>query len=458
MNILFTTSAAPAKSPFFTNEKSPPLGLGFLISLVRSAGHKIFFIDNYLEPSNFIETGYLQKNNIDVVGIYANTICFRDTLRMLSEIETLRKKGLWSGKVIVGGPHTSVALDSIPEYVDHIVQGEGENAIIDIINGKEKRRLVLKERIMDLDPLPFQPWDIFSRLPYDFSCFWMDVKPVFTMNTSRGCPFHCTFCSVDSIWGDRRTLFSADRIISEVEYLIKTYGAKGIYFREDNFTLNIRRTEAFCEKMIQRNFKIPWACETRVDTLCDEEIVQLMHRAGCEAVYLGVESCSQRILNLLNKKITVEQVERALHLCKKYQIRTYCSLLAGVPGETYEDSLLTQKWMKQMKPYRYVFNVFVGIPSSPLYRWILENKQYEYIDDLGLVYLPGYDVKVKFFYGIDSKQLVDYDFKQRTPFDVRLMKNLRTREAKKRAMHFAMSILPGGIKKKLRRGAVLGGR
>lgn len=449
MNILFTTSAAPLMSPFFTNEKSPPLGLGFLISLMRAAGHKIFFIDNYLTPSNFIKEGYLQKNNIDVVGIYANTICFRDTLRMLGEIEELREKGMWCGKVIVGGPHTSVATDTIPEYVDHIVQGEGENAIIDIINGKEKRRLISNKnnRMKDLDFLPFQPWDIFSRLPYDFSCLWMDVKPVFTMNTSRGCPFHCNFCSVNSIWGDHCTFFSADRIISEIEYLVKIYGAKGIYFREDNFTLNIKRTEEFCKKMIKGNFRIPWACETRVDSLCDEEIVELMAHAGCKAVYLGVESGSQKILDILNKKITVEQIEKAISLCKKYQIRTYCSLLVGVPGETYEDYLLTQKRMKQIKPFRYVFNVFVAIPYSPLYRSILENNQYEYMDDLGLLYLPGYDVKAKFFYDIESKNLVEYEFKQRTSFDLMMLKKLRKREMRRKILGFLTFILPDSIKK-----------
>jgi len=451
MNVLFTTSAAPKKSPFFTNEKRPPLGLGSLISLTRNDKHKVFFIDNYLKPSEFIEEGYLQKNKIDHVAIHANTICYRDTLRMFNEIENLRKKGLWEGKIIVGGPHTSVALGTIPEYVDYVVQGEGERAILKIINGEVEGRVIGEERIRDLDSLPFQPWDIFNSLPYDYTCPWLDIQPVFTMNTSRGCPFHCAFCSVDSIWGGRYTFFSADRIVSEIEYLIKALGAKGIYFREDNFTLNLKRTEEFCNKMIRSDLKIHWACETRVDTLCDEEVVKLMHGAGCRAVYLGVESCSERILDLLNKKITVQHIERAIRLCKKYHIRTYCSLLTGVPGETYEDYSLTRKWMRQLKPFRYVFNVFVGIPYSPLYRSILENNLYEYRDDLGLVYLPGYDIKSKFFYNMDSKDLVDYEFKQRTAFDEKLLKDLYKREMTKKVIHLAMSILPIGIKKHLRK-------
>jgi radical SAM superfamily enzyme YgiQ (UPF0313 family) len=447
MNILLTTSAAPRKSPFFTKEKRPPLGMGFLISLLRNKGHKIFFIDNYLKPSNFIEEGYLQKNRIDFAGIYANTICYRDTLRMFNKIQNLRKKKKWKGKIIVGGPHTSVAPDSIPEFVDYVVQGEGEKAIVDIIEGKEKRRIIRKERIEDLDTLPFQPWDIFSKLLYNYSCPWLDEKPVFTMNTSRGCPFNCAFCSVGSIWGEGYTYFSAERIIDEINHLKSTFDAKAIYFREDNFTMNRQRTKSFCEEMLKKKTNICWACETRVDSLNDGEMVKLMADAGCKAVYLGVESGSQRILDILNKGITIEQVEKAVNLCKRYEIRTYCSLIAGVPGETYKDYLLTVKLMNKLKPHSHSYNVFVGIPNSPLYQNILENNLYEYIDEVGLVYLPGFDIKARFFYKMDSRKLVDHHFKQRTDLDHKLLKILKRREMKKSLYRDTSNLPPVFVKK-----------
>lgn len=441
MNLLFVTSAAPEKSPFFTNEKRPPLGIGSLISLVRNLGHKVFFLDNYLKPSNFIEEGYLQKNRIDHVAIHANTICYRDTLRMFNEIENLRKKGLWDGKISVGGPHTSVALDTIPEFVDYVVQGEGEEAILKIINGEVEGRVIREERIKDLDSLPFQPWDIFSKLPYDYTCPWFNEKPIFTMNTSRGCPFSCSFCSVGSIWGKQYTYFNADRIIEEIEYLIKHFGAKGIYFREDNFTLNLKRTEDFCEKLLKKNIRIHWACETRVDNL-SEELIKLMSSSGCMAFYFGVESGSQKILDNINKQITVAQIENAIDWCKKYDVRTYCSLITGFPGETYEDYLSTKKLMSKTKPSLYAFNVFVGIPYSYLYKYVLSNNLYEYIDDIGLVYPPGYDIKTKFFYDMDSKSLVDYQFNQRTGYDKKLLRELNKSKFKKNMTKLVDSILP----------------
>jgi glycosyltransferase involved in cell wall biosynthesis/radical SAM superfamily enzyme YgiQ (UPF0313 family) len=397
-HILLTTSAAPDQSPFSTTEKRPPIGIGFLISVLRNAGHEVFFIDNYLKPSNFLETDYLIRNSIDYVGIYANTICFRDTHRMLYRLEYLRKTGKWQGKIIIGGPHTTVSPDTIPEFVDYIVQGEGERAIIDIIDEKVKERIVKYPPIENLDELPMPAWDYFTALPYKWDVDWFPEKPVFTMNTSRGCPFRCAFCSVDSIWGKRYNFFSAERLVSDIEYLIKNYGAKGIYFREDNFTLNKKRLTQFCNLLIQKGINIPWACETRVNTL-NRELVELMHRAGARAFYLGVESGSQRILDFLNKGITTDQIRNAFNLCHEYGIKTAASIITGIPGETEDDVLQTARLLQEVKPAVTWYNVFVGIPRSELYRYVLDNNLYEFVDDRGLVYLKGHNERVRRFYG-----------------------------------------------------------
>lgn len=397
-NILLMTSAAPAQSPFSTKEKRPPIGIGFLISILRNAGHKTFFIDNYLQPSDFLETNYLQENEIDYVGIYANTICFRDTLRMLHELEHLRQTHKWKGRIIVGGPHTTVAAHTIPNFVDYIVQGEGEQAILDIVDGKVTDRVVSYPRIENLDALPMPAWDYFVNLPYDWGIDSFEDKPVFTMNTSRGCPFRCTFCSVGSVWGKRYTCFSAERIVSDIEYLIKHYGAKGIYFREDNFTLNEQRLRKFCNLLIEKEVKISWACESRVSNL-SRDLVWLMSRAGAKGFYFGVESGSQRILDFLQKDITVEQIENTFKWCHEFNVKTAASIIVGVPGETESDHHQTNELLKKISPTVTWFNIFVGIPDSSLYRFVLNNRLYQYIDDRGLVYLEGHNSKVERYYG-----------------------------------------------------------
>jgi glycosyltransferase involved in cell wall biosynthesis/radical SAM superfamily enzyme YgiQ (UPF0313 family) len=395
---LLTTSAAPTQSPFSTSEKRPPLGIGFLISVLRDAGHEVFFIDNYLKPSDFLDAGYLQEHSIDVAGVYANTICFRDTLRMLYAMESLRRTRQWQGKIVVGGPHTTVAPETIPDFVDHIVQGEGEQAICDIVEGRVSERVVRYPRLTELDRLPRPAWDCFVDKPYRWDVNFFADAPVFTMNTSRGCPFQCTFCSVGSIWGKRYTCFSAERIVSDIEHLTQTYGAKGIYFREDNFTLDERRLRRFCEFMIDRGLRIPWVCESRVSTLT-RELVGLMVRAGLRGFYFGVESGSQRVLNSLQKGITVEQTENAFRWCQEYGVKTAASIVIGVPGESSADLAATAQLLQRISPTITWRNVFVGIPESRLYRHVLQSRVYECIDDRGLVYLPGHNERARRHYG-----------------------------------------------------------
>lgn len=397
MNILLATSAAPIVSPFFTDEKRPPLGLGFLISVLCNAGHKVFFIDNYLQPSDFLETDYLIANQIDYVGIYADTICYRDTRRMLNSLQTLRDRGLWNGKIVVGGPHTSADLGSIPDFVDHIVIGEGEQAILDIISGCAPR-IVQAPLVENLDGLPSPAWDYFVNLPYDFTADWIPVEPVFTMNTSRGCPFQCTFCSVASVWGRRYRYFSAERVLNDVKYLVEKYRAKGIYFREDNFSANRRRVIEFCNGLLEQGINVQWMCETRADSL-DRELIELMHKAGCVAFYIGVESGSQRVLDFLRKGITIEQIEAVFRWCSEIGVNTYASFIVGVPTETPKERQLNREFAKKIRATTTGFNIFVGIPRSPLYEYVLEHSLYEYIDDVGLVYLKGHDALVDQFYG-----------------------------------------------------------
>jgi glycosyltransferase involved in cell wall biosynthesis/radical SAM superfamily enzyme YgiQ (UPF0313 family)/MoaA/NifB/PqqE/SkfB family radical SAM enzyme/spore maturation protein CgeB len=395
--VLLTTSAAPAQSPFATREKRPPIGVGFLVSALRNAGHQVFFIDNYLQPSDFLETDYLHKNAIDHVGIYANTICFRDALRMMHKLQQLRQEGKWSGKIIVGGPHTSVAAQTIPDFVDCIVQGEGEQAVVDIVDGKVTDRIVKYPRITDLDSLPMPAWDYFVGLPYDWGMKFIEDAPVFTMNTSRGCPFRCAFCSVGSIWGKKYTCFSAERIVSDIEYLIEKYGAKGIYFREDNFTLNQARITKFCNLLIKKGIDISWVCESRVSNL-SRDLVQLMSRAGAKGFYFGVESGSQRMLDFLQKDITVGQIQDAFKWCHEFNIKAIASMVLGVPGETESDLCETSNLLKQIKPTSTWYNVYTGIPYSDLYHVAVNNRLYEYIDDRGLVYLQGHNNRVKHYY------------------------------------------------------------
>jgi radical SAM superfamily enzyme YgiQ (UPF0313 family) len=413
MNILMMTSAAPEYAPLSTSEKRPPLGVGFLISVLKRCGHQVYFVDNYLSPSRILQTDFFIRNRIDWVGIYANTICYQNTFAMLHELEALREKKIWDGKIMLGGPHTSVGLETIPDFVDHIVLGEGEISIQKIVSGEETSRVIRGEKVPDLDTLPFPAWEEFIHRPYDWTSRWVDKSPVYTFNTSRGCPFQCAFCSVNAVWGRTYRYMSAERILDEIERMINHYGLRVAYFREDHFTLNKKRTMEFCEGILQRGLTIDWICESRIDHFDDANFVELLARSGCRALYIGVESGSPRILELLKKGETVDQFIRAFDLIKKFGMKTYASFVVGVPTETEKDLRLTHELIQRIQPDFSSKNVYVGLPGSELYDYVRKHELYEYEDPGGILYLKGHDKRVDRYYRGNPYYKTPYPYRQK---------------------------------------------
>ena len=401
MNILFLTSAAPEKSGFSTSEKRPPIGLGYLMAVLKKEGHDVFFSDEYLQPTTILDTDFISKQNIDYVGIYSNTICYDSTLLMFEKLQRKRENKEWNGKIMVGGPHTSVGYKEIPEYVDHIVIGEGEISVPKILSGKINDRMIHGETVENLDDLPMPAWEEFIFRPYDWRHSWHPVYPLYTFNTSRGCPFSCTFCSVKAIWGKTYRFMSAERVVHDIEHMIKHYGAKGIYFREDHFTLNKKRTIDFCELLLKKNINIEWFCETRVDNLDDYEYQSLMAKAGCKAFYIGVESGSPKMLKFYNKGETREQFIKAFDIARQVGIKTYASFVIGGPTETEEDIKLTEDLKEKTKPDFIGNNVFLGIPGSELYEYVKSNNLYEYEDNKHILYPFGFKNNARKYYGDD---------------------------------------------------------
>jgi O-antigen biosynthesis protein len=399
MKLLFMTSPAPKKAGLSTAEKRPPLGTGILISLLKKRGHELSFRDEYLNPSGILDGEFLQRERIDAVGIYSNTICYSGTREMLYKLQIKRERGNWKGKILVGGPHTSAALETIPDFVDHIVIGEGEISVPKIVEGNVADRIVVGEKVSDMDSLPMPAWEEFIYRDYDWTSPWSDVYPVYTMNTSRGCPFQCSFCSVQAVWGKSYRYMSAQRVVEDVEHMVSHYGAKGIYFREDHFTLDKQRTMEFCELLLKRNTKVEWYCETRIDQMGDPEYQALMARAGCKAFYIGVESGSPRMLELFKKGETVDQFVRAFEIARSVGIRTYASFVVGAPFETAEDTSLTEKLIEKIHPYKVGRNVYIGLPGSEIYKSLLKDKAYEYKDQTGVIYPNGYLENVDKYYG-----------------------------------------------------------
>ncbi len=398
MNVLLATSAAPEYSPFPTKEKRFPIGVGFLISVLERAGHNVHFVDRFLWNDDYFAARWLERKNIEFVGIYSSTVCFADTLFQLERLQALREAGVWKGRIAVGGPHASICPETIPDYVDHVVVGEGEGVIVDIVEDRIRERIVRRATIADLDTLPPPAYRHFLAKPYNLRSDAFPDVPVFTMNTSRGCPFNCAFCSVKAVWHRSYRAFSAGRVVQDIEQLVTDFDVRGIYFREDNFTFSKERTIEFCELLLTKDLRIKWLCESRVHPM-DEDMLRLMARSGCKWMYFGCESGSPRMLRQMQKGITVEQISRTIGLCHKFDIKPYTTWLVGLPGETEYDRKLTRDLIRTIQPFKVGVSLYVGLPGSEYCKQLRTGPDYLATDSVGLVYSRAHNRLATRYYG-----------------------------------------------------------
>jgi anaerobic magnesium-protoporphyrin IX monomethyl ester cyclase len=373
---------------------TPPLGLGYLASSLRSAGFKVQIIDDLVERLNFNQLIKRVKNSF-MVGITSTTPTFSAALRYARKI----KEALPSVFIILGGVHVSIRpFDAISQkYVDAVCVGEGERTLIEVAESMESGRTLdgikgiifkkgdkivhggLREPIPDLDSLPFPAYDLMPLEKYSVLGRKLQHFPVIT---SRGCPFSCRYCCTSLFMGKRFRARSAVNVVDEIEWLMSDFDARHIVFSDDIFTLSKRRVEAICEEIKRRKLEISWSCSSRVDTV-SEQLLRKMKEAGCAAIYYGVESASEKILSYYNKGIRIETVRRAIELTKKAGIMTICSFIIGAPMETKEDMKATLKLALSLDPDYAQFSVLTPYPGTEIYeearaRNLLLTENYEH--------------------------------------------------------------------------------
>lgn len=330
-----------------------PLGLGFLASMLKQRGHAVDLVDRFADSGAWIEN----VNEYDFVGVYASTPFFDDCLEVLRLLE----ESNYRGPIAFGGPHTTAYPNTIPPRVDYVVQGEAEYIICDLVEGRYRSgSLIRTSRIEDLDSLPRPDFDLFlnKKRGYRFDFEFSDRTPIFNLNTSRSCPYNCSFCGVRDVWGRLWRAQSAERILDDILFLKREYDIAGVYFREDLFTGDKRRVRELSELLIKHNANIVWACETRVDTGADRELVSLMAKSGCRGFYIGAESGSQRMLDHYVKGIQAEDIYRTCAHAKTFGIAVYMSLIVAHPEETMRDKLDTLRLVRTTKPEMYGLSPF----------------------------------------------------------------------------------------------------
>lgn len=349
---------------------TPPLGIAYLAAICERDGYSTKFVDlNFENVSDAKIADIIKQYNPKVLGISFVTEARFEAFKIFK----LTKKVNPQIITMAGGPHPSLCAEDTLNNIndlDIIVRGEGEETFSELmrsivsknndlsgimgisyrINGKVRHNEDCLP-IKDLDLLPFPALHLISFDKYNFK---LDIPGYGALKaapilSSRGCPLRCNFCATTKNWGVYWRARSPGNVIAEIELLKDRYGVEAIWFVDDNFNSNIKRTNTICEGIIKKNLGIKWLCNMRVDRVKREHL-ELMSAAGCYSIEFGAESGSQRILDdIVKKKIKVEQIINVDRWCYELGIMTDAQLIISHPTETYEEAKETINLMKSLK-------------------------------------------------------------------------------------------------------------
>jgi anaerobic magnesium-protoporphyrin IX monomethyl ester cyclase len=349
-------------SPFLIDQKAfPPLGLLYLASALRQEDVEVEVVELAHQESRLAKA-LRDHLSSDIYGLTASTPQYPEALKILA---TLRA-GAPAAQVVIGGSHPSSAPEvCLADGFDTVVVGEGEEAVRQIVkarrNGADIRGQFQVPYIENLDSVPYPARDLVDITSYGYE---IDGGRGTTIITSRGCPYACSFCSKD-VWQRSTRFHGVDYVVGEIEEIVNRHGFNRLLFLDDVLTLKPKRLLDLCARIEPLGLK--WRCYARVDTTT-REMLEAMKAAGCVEVGIGVESGSQRILDAVGKRTTVEGNAKFVRMCQAVGLPVNAFIMIGLPGETYETVEETRRWMEETRPDKFGFNIFSPFVGTPIHR------------------------------------------------------------------------------------------
>jgi radical SAM superfamily enzyme YgiQ (UPF0313 family) len=363
-----------------TSLSQHPINLLYLAAYLNRHGHKVRLFDYEVEHFGIEK---IVSFNPDFVGITAMTPLVKTASEIAEKIKERIKPS-----VVIGGNHvTALPKETLEEFpaFDIGVVGEGEETIEEICEGKELKRIrgivyrdgeeiIINERrapIENLDSLPFPLRNLLDIGKYTgastpgFSREFLKITEVYI---NRGCNWGlCTFCA-SMVTHCKFRMRSIDNVVSELEECIQKYGINHFTIDDDTLTTSKERTLEFCDKI--KVLKVTWDCDSRVTI--DKEMIRAMKDSGCKKIAFGVESGSQRILQMIKKGITVQQIKDAFGWCREVGMATSAFFMIGAhPEETYEDIEKTRQLIGKIQPDFIIPAIAVPYPGTELRKQLL---------------------------------------------------------------------------------------
>lgn len=367
---------------------SPPMNLMYLASSLENESYSVKIIDdNLLEKGHKAVSQLVEKLNPEIVAVTASTSTIKSALKYLELVKNI----LPSSLTVIGGPHaTFLPFETLnnSKNLDVVVIGEGEKTMVDLadqVSGENIsdleniRGIVFKDShtgnlkktqprplIMDLDSLPSP-----ARHLVPFKSYGSTQKQSEGIITSRGCVYSCNYCSSSLIMGKKFRSRSPDNVVDEIEELIDNYQITDIGFMDDTFMLNKRRANDIADEIKSRNLDLSFVASSRVDRV-NRSLLQNLESAGMNTIYYGVESGSQRILDLMEKNITLKNAEDAVKAAKSAGLEVLTSFILGYPGETEEDINKTINFSTKFDPDYCQYSILTPFPGTKIYNELLE--------------------------------------------------------------------------------------
>ncbi len=370
----------------------PPLGLGYLASVIVREGHQVNIIDagrENLSRDDF--TSLVERESYDLIGIQMFTYELPSVKRHIAIIKEYSPGSV----IIIGGPQISGDPEGTLDYLEGMdfgFAGEAEVGLerflrlgpedysdpvrlaeIPNLVWRRDGRVEVNPRapVQDPDEIGFPAWELIDPRGYPAATHGIFYRrsPVAPIITSRGCPFPCTFCAARALTGRVIRYRSAENVLEEIALLHDRYGVGEFHIEDDNFTWKREYVIAFCRKIIELNLDLAFALPNgiRLDSL-DREVLTLMEGAGFYSLAVGIESGSDRVLKLMKKNLTREVIRNKIELIKACtHIRVSGFFLIGYPGETEAEIRETISFSRQLPLDLASFLITMPLPGSPLW-------------------------------------------------------------------------------------------
>ena len=358
----------------------PPLGLLYISGYLQSKN-----IANDVFDSTFYskdeQLAFILEKKPEVVAIYTNLMTKIEVVKL---IKILKTATFGFPKIILGGPDVSYNLENyLSTGADFLIIGEGEETTFElyqaiqnqtgfsVVNGiayLENGNLVktpARTKFRELDDLPLPNRDAIPNEKYLKT--WKDNhgESSMTISTQRGCPYTCKWCST-AVYGQSYRRRPPNLVAQEMKMLKDKYHPDAIWFVDDVFTISHKWLTAFHEEVVKQNAQIRFECITRAERL-NEEILKLLKEAGCFRIWIGAESGSQKVIDLMDRRVDVNHVKKMIQDTNALGIETGTFVMVGYPGEDENDILETIQYLKEANPTHYTITIAYPIKGTSLY-------------------------------------------------------------------------------------------